>query len=137
MFDIVSRLSGHASGNLHKAGANGSADSPSAALYDQILRSVLQSLHVPEAAAESATPASAEPAQAAAPSLINRTLEDVLAQRRFSCSLHDGSAHLPLEQIALYQQSLHSEQDDALLREGLEPWELLMGQLTFQQRLAA
>ena len=137
MFDIVSRLNGNASGNLQKAGANGAADSASAALYDQILRSVLQSLHVPEVAAESALPASAEPAQATAPSLINRTLEDVLAQRRFTCSLQDGSAQLPLEQIALYQQSLHGEMDNPLLREGLEPWEVLMGQLTFQQRLAA
>ncbi|UCJ16744.1 hypothetical protein K5Q02_23730 [Pseudomonas sp. MM211] len=136
MFDVISRIPGDTRVASQKAGTPSSASS---ALYDQILRSVLLSMESP---ANSMLPLPAPAAADEAPVQGIRTLEDVMMQRQFVCSVHDTDSALTLDQLALQPQSLttldESEQGktNELLTESLNPWELLLGRLTLQQRLA-
>ncbi|MBD9396193.1 hypothetical protein [Pseudomonas sp. PDM11] len=134
MFEVISRIPGDTGIATHKAGTSSAA---SAALYDQILRSVLREMEsamaqpaAPALATDAATPVDEAPMQGM------RTLEDVMMQRQFVCSLNDVGAALPFEELALQQNLLALSGTDPLLEESLTPWELLMGQLTLQQRLA-
>lgn len=133
MFDVISQIPGDTRVAAQKAGTPSSAG---AALYDQILRSVLLSM-------ESQAPAAPAPEvpTAVAPSLGVRTLEDVMIQRQFNCSLNDADSDQLFDQLALQPQLLAPLGDsenaatNPLLEEALEPWELLLGRLTLQQRL--
>ncbi|TBU86551.1 hypothetical protein [Phytopseudomonas dryadis] len=135
MFEVISRIPGD--GAPHKAGA--AVSSASAALYDQILRSVLLALEAPAATSAAPPPAAAD----AAPWQENRTLEDILLQRQFNCSLNDLDVAAPADALALQLQqptSPAAETAQPASREpldaALDPWELLLGRLTLQQRLA-
>lgn len=138
MFEVISRIPGDTRVAAQKSGTPSSA---SAALYDQILRSVLRDME--SAMGQPAVPVSAT-AIAVDEAPVNgvRTLEDVMMQRQFICSLNEVSAALPLEELALQQQPLtptgaaENAASNPLLEESLAPWELLMGHLTLQQRLA-
>lgn len=136
MFEVISRIPGDTRVAAQKAGTPSSA---SAALYDQILRSVLRDMEgalAAPAALAPTTPADEAPVHGM------RTLEDVMMQRQFVCSLNDVGTALPLEELTLQQQPLtptgaaESAASNPLLEESLAPWELLMGHLTLQQRLA-
>ncbi|PZW67777.1 hypothetical protein F471_02534 [Pseudomonas sp. URMO17WK12:I1] len=142
MFEVISRIPGDTGIAAQKAGTPSAA---STALYDQILRSVLREME--SAIAQPSAPALATPTSTAmptdeAPMQSMRTLEDVMMQRQFICSLNDVGAALPLEELALQQNLLapsgnaENAASNPLLEESLAPWELLMGQLTLQQRLA-
>lgn len=134
MFNVISRIPGDSQVASQKTGTPSSASS---ALYDQILRSVLLSMETP------ATNPLTSPAPAGEPHWReNRTLEDVMMQRQFVCSVNDIDNALTLDQLALQPQSLavpgeseHGKTDE-LFEESLDPWELLLGRLTLQQRLA-
>lgn len=134
MFDVISQIPGDTRVAAQKAGTPSSAG---AALYDQILRSVLLSMQQPQAAPAAASQAPAD----IAPSLGVRTLEDVMIQRQFNCSLNDADSDQLFDQLALQPQLLAPLGDsenaatNPLLEEALEPWELLLGRLTLQQRL--
>ncbi len=133
MFEVISHIPGDTRVAAQKAGTPSSA---SVALYDQILRSVLREME--SALAAPAAPAPTTPADEA-PMHGMRTLEDVMMQRQFVCSLNAVEAALPLEELALQQQLLAPAENAAsnpLLEESLAPWELLMGRLTLQQRLS-
>ncbi len=136
MFEVISRIPGDTRVAAQKSGTPSSA---SAALYDQILRSVLRDME--NAMGQPAAPVSAI-AVDEAPVQGVRTLEDVMMQRQFICSLNEVSAALPLGELALQQQPLtptgaaENAASNPLLEESLAPWELLMGHLTLQQRLA-
>lgn len=133
MFEVISHIPGDTRVAAQKAGTPSSA---SVALYDQILRSVLREME--SALAAPAAPAPATPADEA-PMHGMRTLEDVMMQRQFVCTLNDIDAALPLEELALQQQLLAPAENAAsnpMLQESLAPWELLMGRLTLQQRLS-
>lgn len=133
MFEVISHIPGDTRVAAQKAGTPSSA---SVALYDQILRSVLREME--SALAAPAAPAPTTPADEA-PMHGMRTLEDVMMQRQFVCSLNAVEAALPLEELALQLLLLAPAENAAsnpLLKESLAPWELLMGQLTLQQRLA-
>ncbi|WP_070884206.1 hypothetical protein [Pseudomonas argentinensis] len=133
MFEVISHIPGDTRVAAQKAGTPSSA---SVALYDQILRSVLHEME--SALAAPAAPAPTTPADEA-PMHGMRTLEDLMMQRQFVCSLNDVEATLPLEELALQQQLLAPAENAAsnpLLQESLAPWELLMGRLTLQQRLS-
>lgn len=141
MFEVISRIPGDTGIAAQKAGTPSAA---SAALYDQILRSVLREME--SAIAQRSAPALVTPTTTtmpadAAPMQGMRTLEDVMMQRQFICSLSDVGAALPLEELALQQNLLapsgnaENAASNPLLEESLAPWELLMGQLTLQQRL--
>lgn len=134
MFDVISRIPGDTQAATHKVGAPSNASS---ALYDQILRSVLLSMETP-ATNPLTSPAPADETHWRE----NRTLEDVMMQRQFVCSVNDIDNALTLDQLALQPQSLavpgeseHGKTDE-LFEESLDPWELLLGRLTLQQRLA-
>lgn len=135
MFEVISHIPGDTRVAAQKAGTPSSA---SAALYDQILRSVLRDMESALAAPASPTPIT--PADQA-PMHGMRTLEDVMMQRQFVCSLNDIDAALPFEELALQQQLLtpsgaaENASSNPLLQESLAPWELLMGRLTLLQRL--
>ncbi len=138
MFEVISRIPGDTRVAAQKSGTPSSA---SAALYDQILRSVLRDME--SAMGQPAAPVSVTAiAVDEAPVHGVRTLEDVMMQRQFICSLNEVSAALPLEELALQQQPLtptgaaENAASNPLLEESLAPWELLMGHLTLQQRLA-
>lgn len=138
MFEVISRIPGDTRVAAQKSGTPSSA---SAALYDQILRSVLRDME--SAMGQPAAPVSVTAiAVDEAPVHGVRTLEDVMMQRQFICSLNEVSAALPLEELALQQQPLtptgaaENAVSNPLLEESLAPWELLMGHLTLQQRLA-
>ncbi len=140
MFEVISRIPGDTGIAVQKAGTSSAA---SAALYDQILRSVLgemESAMAQPAALALATPTATLAEEA--PMQGKRTLEDVMMQRQFICSLNDVGTALPLEELALQQNLLappgnaENAASNPLLEESLAPWELLMGQLTLQQRLA-
>lgn len=138
MFEVISRIPGDTRVAAQKSGTPSSA---SAALYDQILRSVLRDME--SAMGQPAAPVSVTAiAVDEAPVQGVRTLEDVMMQRQFICSLNEVSAALPLEELALQQQPLtpsgaaENAASNPLLEESLAPWELLMGHLTLQQRLA-
>ncbi|MBV7561642.1 hypothetical protein [Pseudomonas sp. sia0905] len=140
MFEVISRIPGDTGIAAQKAGTPSAA---SAALYDQILRSVLgemESAMAQPAALALATPTATLAEEA--PMQGMRTLEDVMMQRQFICSLNDVGTALPLEELALQQNLLapsgnaENAVSNPLLEESLAPWELLMGQLTLQQRLA-
>lgn len=138
MFEVISRIPGDTRVAAQKSGTPSSA---SAALYDQILRSVLRDME--SAMGQPAAPVSVTAiAVDEAPVHGVRTLEDVMMQRQFICSLNEVSASLPLEELALQQQPLtptgaaENAASNPLLEESLAPWELLMGHLTLQQRLA-
>ncbi|YCH22766.1 hypothetical protein M1D96_04425 [Pseudomonas sp. D1-3] len=133
MFEVISHIPGDTRVAAQKAGTPSSA---SVALYDQILRSLLHEME--SALAAPAAPAPTTPADEA-PMHGMRTLEDLMMQRQFVCSLNDVEATLPLEELALQQQLLAPAENAAsnpLLQESLAPWELLMGRLTLQQRLS-
>jgi len=133
MFEVISHIPGDTRVAAQKAGTPSSA---SVALYDQILRSVLREME--SALAAPAAPAPTTPADEA-PMHGMRTLEDVMMQRQFVCSLNAVEAALPLEELALQQQLLAPAENAAsnpLLQASLAPWELLMGRLTLQQRLS-
>lgn len=133
MFEVISHIPGDTRVAAQKAGTPSSA---SVALYDQILRSVLREME--SALAAPAAPAPVTPADEA-PMHGMRTLEDVMMQRQFVCTLNDVDAALPLEELALQQQLLAPAENAAsnpVLHESLAPWELLMGRLTLQQRLS-
>ncbi|XXF07928.1 hypothetical protein J3Q00_18280 [Pseudomonas sp. D2-3] len=133
MFEVISHIPGDTRVAAQKAGTPSSA---SVALYDQILRSVLHEME--SALAAPAAPAPTTPADEA-PMHGMRTLEDLMMQRQFVCSLNDVEATLPLEELALQQQLLAPAENAAsnpLLQESLAPWELQMGRLTLQQRLS-
>ncbi|WP_312230766.1 hypothetical protein [Pseudomonas sp.] len=135
MFEVISHIPGDTRVAAQKAGTPSSAGT---ALYDQILRSVLRDME--SALAAPAAPAPTTPADEA-PMHGMRTLEDVMMQRQFICSLNDIDTALPLEELALQQQLLaprgaaENAASNPLLQESLAPWELLMGRLTLQQRL--
>ena len=138
MFEVISRIPGDTRVAAQKSGTPSSA---SAALYDQILRSVLRDME--SAMGQPAAPVSVTAiAVDEAPVHGVRTLEDVMMQRQFICSLNEVSAALPLAELALQQQPLtptgvaENAASNPLLEESLAPWELLMGHLTLQQRLA-
>ena len=138
MFEVISRIPGDTRVAAQKSGTPSSA---SAALYDQILRSVLRDME--STMGQPAAPVSVTAiAVDEAPVHGVRTLEDVMMQRQFICSLNEVSAALPLEELALQQQPLtptgaaENAASNPLLEESLAPWELLMGHLTLQQRLA-
>ncbi|MFB4369754.1 MULTISPECIES: hypothetical protein [unclassified Pseudomonas] len=142
MFEVISRIPGDTGIAAQKAGTPSAA---STALYDQILRSVLREME--SAIAQHSAPALVTPTPMAtpadeAPMQGMRTLEDVMMQRQFICSLNDVGTALPLEELALQQNLLapsgnaENAVSNPLLEESLAPWELLMGQLTLQQRLA-
>lgn len=134
MFDVISRIPGDPRVAAQKAGAPTSASS---ALYDQILRSVLLSMETPAAVQQPAAQPDNELHWR-----DNRTLEDVMMQRQFNCSLSDVDSAHSLDQMLLQAQPWAVPGDSApeaanpLLTESLQPWELLLGQLTLQQRLA-
>lgn len=136
MFEVISHIPGDTRVAAQKAGMPSSA---STALYDQILRSVLRDME--SVLAAPAAPAQTKPADEA-PMHGMRTLEDVMMQRQFICALNDVDAALPLEELALQQQLLaprgaaENAASNPLLQESLAPWELLMGRLALQQRLA-
>lgn len=133
MFEVISHIPGDTRVAAQKAGTPSSA---SVALYDQILRSVLREME--SALAAPAAPAPTTPADEA-PMHGMRTLEDVMMQRQFVCSLNAVEAAMPLEELALQQQLLAPAENAAsnpLLQASLAPWELLMGRLTLQQRLS-
>lgn len=133
MFEVISHIPGDTRVAAQKAGTPSSA---SVALYDQILRSVLREME--SAMAAPAAPAPTTPADEA-PMHGMRTLEDVMMQRQFVCSLNAVEAALPLEELALQQQLLAPAENAAsnpLLQASLAPWELLMGRLTLQRRLS-
>ncbi|KAB0548288.1 hypothetical protein F7R01_12490 [Pseudomonas argentinensis] len=136
MFEVISHIPGDTRVAAQKAGTPSSA---SVALYDQILRSVLREME--SALAAPAAPDPTSPADEA-PMHGMRTLEDVMMQRQFVCTLNDIDAALPLEELALQQQLLaprgaaENAASNPLLQESLAPWELLMGRLALQQRLA-
>lgn len=134
MFNVISRIPGDSQVASQKTGTSSSASS---ALYDQILRSVLLSMETP-ATNPLTSPAPADETHWRE----NRTLEDVMMQRQFVCSVNDIDSALTLDQLALQPQSLavpgeseHGKTDE-LFEESLDPWELLLGRLTLQQRLA-
>ena len=135
MFEVISHIPGDTRVAAQKAGTPSSAGT---ALYDQILRSVLRDME--SALAAPTAPAPTTPADEA-PMHDMRTLEDVMMQRQFVCSLNDIDTALPLEELALQQQLLaprgaaENAASNPLLQESLAPWELLMGRLTLQQRL--
>ena len=138
MFEVISRIPGDTRVAAQKSGTPSSA---SAALHDQILRSVLRELE--STMGQPAAPVSVTAIAAdEAPVHGVRTLEDVMMQRQFLCSLNEVSAALPLEELALQQQPLtltgaaENAASNPLLEESLAPWELLMGHLTLQRRLA-
>ncbi|GLX13481.1 hypothetical protein Pstr01_17200 [Pseudomonas straminea] len=142
MFEVISRIPGDIRVAAQKSGTPSSA---SAALYDQILRSVLREME--SAIAQHSAPALVTPTPTAtpadeAPLQGMRTLEDVMMQRQFTCSLKDVGAALPLGELASQQNLLapsgnaENASSNPLLEESLAPWELLMGHLTLQQRLA-
>jgi len=134
MFEVISRIPGDTRVAAQKSGTPSSA---SAALYDQILRSVLRDM-------ESTMGQPAAPVSVTAIAVDEtpvhgvRTLEDVMMQRQFICSLNEVGAALPLEELALRQQTGVAENaaSNPLLADSLAPWELLMGHLTLQRRLA-
>ena len=135
MFEVISHIPGDTRVAAQKAGTPSSA---SAALYDQILRSVLRDMEsalTPPAPPPPTTPADEAPMHGM------RTLEDVMMQRQFVCALNDVDAALPLEELVLQQQllaptgSAENAASNPLLQESLAPWELLMGRLTLQQRM--
>nr|WP_288355919.1 hypothetical protein [uncultured Pseudomonas sp.] len=138
MFEVISRIPGDTRVAAQKSGTPSSA---SAALYDQILRSVLRDME--STMGQPAAPVSVTAiAVDEAPVHGVRILEDVMMQRQFICSLNEVSAALPLEELALQQQPLtptgaaENAASNPLLEESLALWELLMGHLTLQQRLA-
>lgn len=135
MFEVISHIPGDTRVAAQKAGTPSSA---SAALYDQILRSVLRDMEsalTPPASPPPTTPADEAPMHGM------RTLEDMMMQRQFVCALHDVDAAMPLEELVLQQQllaptgSAENAASNPLLQESLAPWELLMGRLTLQQRM--
>ena len=135
MFEVISHIPGDTRVAAQKAGTPSSA---SAALYDQILRSVLRDMEsalTPPVSPPPTTPADEAPMHGM------RTLEDVMMQRQFVCALNDVDAALPLEELVLQQQLLaprgaaENAASNPLLQESLAPWELLMGRLTLQQRM--
>lgn len=135
MFNVISRIPGDTQVAPHKAGAPSSASS---ALYDQILRSVLVSMEAETLQLPAPEP---EPANELH-WRDNRTLEDVMMQRQFLCSVSEADGTHTLDQLMLQPHALIAHRDsapgthNALLAESLQPWELLLGQLTLQQRLA-
>ena len=135
MFEVISHIPGDTRVAAQKAGTPSSA---SAALYDQILRSVLRDM---ESALTPPAPPPPTTLADEAPMHGMRTLEDVMMQRQFVCALHDVDAALPLEELVLQQQllaptgSAENAASNPLLQESLAPWELLMGRLTLQQRM--
>lgn len=138
MFEVISRIPGDTRVAAQKSGTPSSA---SAALYDQILRSVLRDME--STMGQPAAPVSVTAiAVDEAPVHGVRTLEDVMMQRQFICSLNEVGAALPLEELALQQQPLtptgaaENAASNPLLEDSLAPWELLMGHLTLQRRLA-
>ncbi|OLU24700.1 hypothetical protein [Pseudomonas sp. PA27(2017)] len=138
MFEVISRIPGDTRVAAQKSGTPSSA---SAALYDQILRSVLRDME--STMGQPAAPVSVTAiAVDEAPVHGVRTLEDVMMQRQFICSLNEVGVALPLEELALQQQPLtptgaaENAASNPLLEDSLAPWELLMGHLTLQRRLA-
>ncbi|TBU78488.1 hypothetical protein [Phytopseudomonas daroniae] len=134
MFNVISRIPGDSQVASQKTGTSSSASS---ALYDQILRSVLLSMETP-----ATNPLTSPVPVDETHWRENRTLEDVMMQRQFVCSVNDIDNAVTLDQLALQPQSLavpgeseHGKTDE-LLEESLDPWELLLGRLTLQQRLA-
>jgi len=135
MFEVISHIPGDTRVAAQKAGTPSSA---SAALYDQILRSVLRDM---ESALTPPAPPPPTTQADEAPMHGMRTLEDVMMQRQFVCALNDVDAAMPLEELVLQQQllaptgSAENAASNPLLQESLAPWELLMGRLTLQQRM--
>ena len=128
MLDIVSHIPGHIkSGRQAVSTAEGTQ--ACATLYDQIMQSVLLEL-----AAEGPPQATTVPEVAVAQS---RSFEDILIQRQIFCSLSKKREPLSQAQMGLQQLELELCASDRheLFDEWLSPWERLLDQFSFQQRL--